>query len=244
MPALIERPMGARSAAAAAAAILALGSLDCFSYNALQGRWESPLVGALWAAANLLPWFVAFESAKHRPATPGRVAAILAAAALVSMLLEPALGVAPPPASLPELGFALVRRLPGAGFVLVLLALRPRLAAVAARRTAASEAAIPLLPRQILWVRAAGNYLEFCGPAGPVLRRMTMREAEAALARHGFVRIHRSALVNRGRVARLRPGKLADEVELDDGTVLRVGSAYRPGLKGHWPDRPASRPAG
>ena len=59
---------------------------------------------------------------------------------------------------------------------------------------------------------------------------MTMAEAEALLAGEGFVRIHRSVLVNAGKVARVERGKAADEVRLADGTRLRVGGAYRPFL--------------
>ena len=54
--------------------------------------------------------------------------------------------------------------------------------------------------------------------------------AEDLLGGHGFIRIHRSALVNRSRIVRHLKGKVADEVQLADGTRLKVGGAYRPGL--------------
>ena len=86
------------------------------------------------------------------------------------------------------------------------------------------------MAHQIDWIGAAGNYLEVHCAAGLVMRRMTMAQAEAALAAQGFVRIHRSTLVNKARIARIHRGKLTDEVELLDGCRLRVGTAYRAGL--------------
>ena len=57
-----------------------------------------------------------------------------------------------------------------------------------------------------------------------------MAQAEAELAGHGFVRIHRSTLVNAARVAAIRRGKQFDEVELTGGRRLKVGDSYRSGL--------------
>ena len=71
------------------------------------------------------------------------------------------------------------------------------------------------------------------------MRRLTIKQAEASLADQGFVRIHRSLLVNAARVAQLHRGKLYDEVELVDGTLLRVGGAYRSQLRREEPRRAA-----
>src|SRR5918993_874819 len=49
---------------------------------------------------------------------------------------------------------------------------------------------------------------------------------EQALADHGFVRIHRSTLVRRDRIARVRP----EDVVLADGTHLKIGKRYRASL--------------
>ena len=87
---------------------------------------------------------------------------------------------------------------------------------------------LALLPRQIDWIRSAGNYLEVRGTGRVVLQRMTLAAAERMLQAEGFVRIHRCALVNGRRIARYRAGRMADELQLEDGTWLKVGGAYRP----------------
>jgi len=231
--ALLQRPLSPGQAAAAGLIVLAAGGAYCFTYTLLQGAVENPLVGAGWAAANLLPWLVAFEAAKRLPEPRRRagtmVAIMAAAAAVLSLLTEAGLGLIAAERT-PDLAFQLLRRVPGAGLFLFLILALP---AWQERRSAASDRAadpapeLPLLAHQIDWIKAAGNYLEFHCAAGPVLRRMTMAQAETLLARAGFVRIHRSAMVNAARIARVRRGKLVDEVELVDGRRLKVGGAYR-----------------
>ncbi|MET0274459.1 MAG: LytTR family DNA-binding domain-containing protein [Phenylobacterium sp.] len=59
---------------------------------------------------------------------------------------------------------------------------------------------------EILAVRSAGNYAEFVLADGRrPLMRSPLSALEARLAAHGFVRTHRSWLVNAGRVTGLRP---------------------------------------
>jgi hypothetical protein len=246
----LDRPVPPRGAALLVLLVLAGGGLYCSLYNALQGRAESPLVGMAWAAVNLLPWLAAFEIGKRVGQDPAgswaaarwRIGFILLAAALVSIALDllgrPAAGL-----DAGAIAFEALRRVPAAGLVAALLVL----AAFLQRRESVGDAAAPeperaaadrllLLPQQIDWIKAAGNYLEIRSAGGVTLRRMTMAEAESLLAREGFIRIHRSALVNRSRVARIARGKIADEVELADGTWLKVGGAYRPFVAGLRPN--------
>jgi hypothetical protein len=236
-----EAPAPPKTAILAAAFVLAAGGLYCSLYNFLQGVPESPLVGAGWSAVNLLPWLAAFEICKRVSQDPSgtwaadwrSIALVLTAAALASIGLELA-GRPPAGVDAAALGFEAVRRIPGALLVIVLLLVLPRLQrrehpeAGAGQKREADIDRLPLLPRQIDWIKAAGNYLEFRSAGGVTLRRMTMAEAESLLDREGFVRIHRSALVNRDRVVRVTHGKLADEIKLADGTWLKVGGAYRP----------------
>lgn len=234
MQAWLERPLPPYRIAGAGIVVVAGGAAYCFAYNSLQGEIENPLVGAAWSIANLLPWLGAFELAKRlslpepglrRAAWP--IAAVLAGTALLSFVLELAFGLIRP-ADAADLGFQLVRRLPGAGLVMVLLLIGAMWSVREARRNAPQEAPeLPLLAHQIDWIKAAGNYVEIHGAAGLVLRRMTMGQAEARLAGAGFVRIHRSVLVNSARIAGVRRGKRADEVETASGEVLKVGTAYR-----------------
>lgn len=59
---------------------------------------------------------------------------------------------------------------------------------------------------EILAVRSAGNYVEFCLADGrKLLMRSPLSAIEAQLGPQGFVRTHRSWLVNAARVTGLRP---------------------------------------
>ena len=246
MLSLIERPLSWRESAIAGSLLLVAGAAYCLAYTLSQGLVESPLVPLAWGIANLLPWLAAFELAKRGAGERGRafppsgaLAAIIAAAAVLSLLLEIGLGIIAAPASSSELAFQALRRLPGAALVLFLLLLAGVLRGGGQARAAAAAAPLPLLAHQIDWIKAAGNYLEFHCPAGLVMRRMTIKQAEAALADQGFVRIHRSLLVNASRIARLHRGKLTDQVELVDSTILKVGGAYRSQLRRLEPRRAA-----
>src|SRR4029450_378519 len=171
---------------------------------------------------------------RHARLRVGPLVAIVTAAMALSLLLETALGLIEAQAVASDAAFQLLRRVPGAALILFLLVLVPGLRARHRRHARTSgepvPAELPLLAHQIDWIGAAGNYLEVHCAAGLVMRRMTMAQAEAALAPQGFVRIHRSTLVNKRRIARIHRGKLPDEVELLDGRRLRVGAAYRAGL--------------
>ena len=61
--------------------------------------------------------------------------------------------------------------------------------------------------------------------------RMTMREAERTLAKSGFVRIHRSTIVNRAVVEGVEEGERGPEVRLDDGQKLPAGKAFTANLR-------------
>lgn len=64
------------------------------------------------------------------------------------------------------------------------------------------------------------------------LLRDSIRKLEPRLAAHGFVRVHRSALVNRARVRELRRPTQRDwSLVLDDGTELPVSRRLRPELQ-------------
>ena len=62
------------------------------------------------------------------------------------------------------------------------------------------------------------------------MRRMTMRDAEQALAGRGFVRIHRRFLINRERIDRIVGSNGDRVVRLVDGTELGVGRAFASNL--------------
>lgn len=89
-------------------------------------------------------------------------------------------------------------------------------------------AAMFLAPPDILFVEAAGNYIEFHTAARTHLVRGTLAAWEARLAERGFVRVHRSRLVNRARIRALKPTPSGDvEITLDDGRTLLGSRRYR-----------------
>lgn len=200
--------------ATVAAALLV--ALYCVAYTSLAGRPESLAESLAWAVANVCPWLLAVEAGKRARSVSGAAAAV--AIALIASL---ALGHALEPSS-DALAFEAIRRLPGLAASAMLIALlRSSLG-----RSSARPNEIPLLPGQIDWVRAAGNYIELRAAGRTVVHRSSISSAERELAPHGFVRIHRSMLVRRDRIARVRP----QDVVLLDGTHLKVGKRYRAAL--------------
>jgi len=90
-------------------------------------------------------------------------------------------------------------------------------------------------PREIEWIEAADNYLRVHLRGREALVRATLREFEARLAPHGFLRIHRSLLVHPRVVRELAPRPGGEvEVRLADGTVLVAARAYRRLLAERW----------
>jgi hypothetical protein len=212
----LRRPLPMPVLLTAAAGAVVLVALYCVAYTRLAGQPESLAQASAWAIANVLPWLLAIEAGK-RAATWTGAAAVLALAAALSIALGYLLGSSDDPVA-----FELVRRLPP---LLAAMALVTLLRSPVGRRHGAAEG-LPLLPRQIDWVRAAGNYVEIRAGERTVIHRCSMSAAEQQLSAHGFVRIHRSLLVRRDRIARVRP----QDVVLHDGTHLKIGKRYRAAL--------------
>jgi hypothetical protein len=236
MRAIFERPMSPRLAWITGMLLLSSGGIYCLSYSILTQRPDGLRTGLDWALVSLVPWLVAFEAGKRVNYDPTgtwkanwwRIAAILAVTAAISIAMQNWLWD-DAPMSWRDLAVALLRRIPPALLISMLLFLIPMLQQKGEGEGAASvlDGDLPLLPRQIDWVKARGNYLEIKAGQRLVLHRMTMSTAEQLLKRHNFVRVHRSALINVERVRRHDKGKMADEVLLQDGTRLKVGGSYR-----------------
>jgi two-component system LytT family response regulator len=85
---------------------------------------------------------------------------------------------------------------------------------------------------EIDWVEADGDYVSVHVGAKSWLLRETIAAAEARLALSGFVRIHRSTLVNIYCVRELLPlSKGEFTVVLLDGTELKLSRNYRYALE-------------
>lgn len=89
-------------------------------------------------------------------------------------------------------------------------------------------AAVFLAPTDITHVEAAGNYVEFHTGAKTHLVRGTLASWEARLVARGFIRVHRSRLVNRSKITALRPTPSGDmEITLGDGRTVLGSRRYR-----------------
>ena len=81
---------------------------------------------------------------------------------------------------------------------------------------------------QLDWVQAEGEYVRFHAGGDSYLERGSLTEAAARLESFGFMRVHRSAIVNPERVAsieRMRWGSLV--LHLTTGAAIPVGKTYR-----------------
>jgi DNA-binding LytR/AlgR family response regulator len=89
-------------------------------------------------------------------------------------------------------------------------------------------AAVFLAPGDITYVEAAGNYVEFHTAAKTHLVRGTLASWEARLVARGFIRVHRSRLVNRTKIASLKPTPSGDmEITFTDGRTVLGSRRYR-----------------
>ena len=80
----------------------------------------------------------------------------------------------------------------------------------------------------ILWVEAAGNYVELHRGAAPLLHRAALAEMERRLVGAGFVRIHRSRLVRRDAIVSVETKPSGDfAVRLAGGQVLTGSRRFR-----------------
>jgi two-component system LytT family response regulator len=89
-----------------------------------------------------------------------------------------------------------------------------------------------LAPEEIEWIEAAGNYVRLNAGGESHLLRETMSGVEGKLPRDGFLRIHRSAIVNLDAVRELEPGSHGDfVVVLQSGKRLPLSRGCRDRLE-------------
>ena len=215
----LQAPWSAPRLLGALLLITAAATAYCLAYNAFAGSAERLDEAALWTVVNVLPWVLAFEAGKRSPGWRDKSLVLLAAAG-GSILLGVMTGTDF------ALEFELVRRMPGLLVCAALLAAVNLRRAEAAPADAGQAGVLPLSPDLIDWVVSAGNYVELHGGGRTIVHRCSLARAQAELLRHGFVRIHRSTLVRRDRIARVR----RHDVILADGRSLPIGKRYRSGL--------------
>lgn len=92
---------------------------------------------------------------------------------------------------------------------------------------------VRLLAHEVDWVQAERDYVYLHAQGSPYLVRNTMTAMEHKLGQGAFLRIHRSALVRRDRIAAIRNRGYGDmRVQLLSGEELRVGRTYQRKLRG------------
>jgi DNA-binding LytR/AlgR family response regulator len=88
------------------------------------------------------------------------------------------------------------------------------------------RAMVRLFHSQIIWLEADGNYtcIYLTGNERRIVR-MTLSELEEQLSAFGFVRIHKSFVVNKKHVSEIKSGSL-----IVNGQELSVGRTFQPKL--------------
>lgn len=87
-------------------------------------------------------------------------------------------------------------------------------------------------PTEFVSVHAEGNYVLLQKPSGSYLLRATISEMVRKLERYGFIRIHRSRLVNRLFVEEMQPYPAGNYgLRLRGGKVYTVSRTYKKNLK-------------
>lgn len=95
-----------------------------------------------------------------------------------------------------------------------------------------SRGRILFLPvSDIRWIGAEGNYVRLCTASETHLLRETMAHLEERLDPRGFLRVHRSNIVNLKYVKEVRREANGDSVVvLDNGQKVAMGRSYRSAL--------------
>lgn len=102
----------------------------------------------------------------------------------------------------------------------------PAGATVVEVRDGARRVFVPVV--EIIFVEAAGNYVELHRAGQAVLHRASLADIERELAGAGFVRIHRSRLVRRDAIARVESKPSGDFiVHLTEGRELAGSRRFR-----------------
>ncbi len=228
---------------------LSLAAGYCLAHDWFQGHPGNADIALRWGLASALPWGVVWLAVGSLPNDRGWPRALgLALLCMGGMAMVAAARLLAlsdvVDLTLPGFMRQLHTQLPVAG--LVALAgwwLAPGMAMEAPAITAAGPAARETEPTPLLdltradgarvsaaeidWVGSAGNYVEVHLPGGALLWRRPLREVEAMLAPHGFLRVHRTALVARDRVLRLEGTSLL----LRCGARIPVGRNHRAAVR-------------
>lgn len=96
-----------------------------------------------------------------------------------------------------------------------------------------NENVLLLKVEEIDWIEAEGNYIRLHVGKRSHIVRETLSNVESQLDPEKFVRIHRSTIVQTGRISRIEPRFHGDcTVVLSDGTELMLSRSYRKNIAG------------
>lgn len=91
--------------------------------------------------------------------------------------------------------------------------------------------ALRLVPADVDWIEAEGQYVRLHAGERSYLVRHSISSLLRELSGEGFIQIHRSAVVNRRKIARVRSTRSGVKVELVSSKALPVGRMYRHALR-------------
>lgn len=240
----------ARPAAAAAALLVALTAYCQLHSIVYAGR--VPLeTSLLWATVTAATWTaVAWFGWQWRErllamlasgciAKAARAGSVLFVLALLAANAALVIEVASPDFTASDVPKRLLRYGPAAAATAAFAACWLLLQRRPSHRSAGEWLHLPQEPRLMLrssdlrLVRSAGNYCELHANGRTHLVRTTLKELEAQLEARGFLRVHRTAMVNLASIAAIAPapGSKRLQVELDCGGQVPVGRAYASRLR-------------
>jgi hypothetical protein len=236
---LATEPLSLGETAIVAIAFFAGGTIYCqlyclIAFQQMQGMAMPLSLSMQQSAVETFPALAAFELSKRALRDPSAVRrftgiaityALAAGLTVAALLLLQPLGYARAmPLRLMVADFVPGLTLTAVG---ILWAEQQKQLRIGPAYDGGDDPAIAGMPphQRIDWVQAAGNYVEVHFGGRTRIVRMTLRQALAALGADRFVQVHRSVLVNRDRI--LDRARRRSQVELADGTVLKVGDSYR-----------------
>lgn len=212
-------------------ALIPLGALYCQIHEIFFAETRSSIGESLvWAIATLMPWVIAVLIFEARVTAGERRPLVVRRALLLGLL---AYGASAGAALLLGSGGerAFFSRLPLLAAATLYAILYPIPMPAEARSDAvANDTVPPVAPAEIVFARAAGNYIELHARGRTFIWRQTMHNAERILG-PGFVRVHRSYLVPWRSIETVTRGRKGPvEVALNTGACLPVSNRYAANL--------------
>lgn len=95
----------------------------------------------------------------------------------------------------------------------------------------------------MIWIQSDGNYIKIRTAGSTFYKRETLSEAVDLLEPHGFIRIHRSILLNGTHIAHtVYRGNNEYEITTTDGATFRTGRTYKTQIQTFLEKSPSQKP--